>query len=383
MLYQPFLFLLVYFSITSCYAQVGSARQPKLDEMDIYETRVTNKDAYGIWKFESEIFVEDIFLLEPGHLVRYAYVEDEKKMVAIAYKNFTQVGDCYFYCEGNTYQYLATFMQGRFVHQFTNGSGKEYKKIKKSQLTKEEMAILNPFDNTIETLNVNPPVNYTFYACNSPDVPAKKYVMTKNDSLFMPVFNDESEHDYMWGRRQQSKPGEQDWCRLTGIEPDEYLETAFKNNSDDLSTAHGDFKGDGKVELARGFISQQGYGSPQNGGKADEYAVAFSGNLPCIKDLGCCELLLINEGDLNGDGGDELSIYQAPLNGRSYNMITYTFGGGEWKKINSFSIPIAFLEGTDWKLQDMVFKENGSVYYLEVDVNAETLKYNKIKIPVK
>ncbi|HLP13615.1 MAG TPA: hypothetical protein VK177_16910 [Flavobacteriales bacterium] len=191
------------------------------------------------------------------------------------------------------------------------------------------------------------------------------------------------EFRYTYGYMESCRAQEEGCCRLTWIELDNYLAKHLKNEPKDLITIQGDFNGDGKPELAHGFISQEGYGSPQDGGKANEYSVSFSGNLPRINDIGCCEVFLINEGDLNNDGADEISIYQAPLNGRTYTMATYSFANGSWKQIHLFLIPTAFLEGDDWDLQEMVYKQNGSIYYKEVNTNAAAPKFNVVKVELK
>jgi len=49
--------------------------------------------------------------------------------------------------------------------------------------------------------------------------------------------------------------------------------------------------------------------------------------------IGCCEATLINEGDLNGDELDEISVVQAPLNGCTYTLSTFTNVNGTWKKL--------------------------------------------------
>lgn len=191
------------------------------------------------------------------------------------------------------------------------------------------------------------------------------------------------EFRYTYGYMESCRAQEEGCCRLTWVELDGYLAKHLKNEPSDLVTIQGDFNGDGKPELAHGFIWQEGYGSPQDGGKANEYSVSFSGNLPRINNIGCCEVFLINEGDLNDDGTDEISIYQAPLNGRTYTMSTYSYANNAWRQINSFLIPTAFLEGEDWDLQNMVYKENGSIYCKEVNTNAAAPKFNAVKVELK
>ena len=46
-----------------------------------------------------------------------------------------------------------------------------------------------------------------------------------------------------------------------------------------------------------------------------------------------CDTILINEGDLNDDGIDELSVYSAPLHGCTYNMSTFHLKMEYFKKL--------------------------------------------------
>lgn len=132
------------------------------------------------------------------------------------------------------------------------------------------------------------------------------------------------------------------------------------------------FKGHGKIYVAIAVKIKEGQGNPVEDGIPDEYEIQFSGNLEAIK-AGCCYIRLINEGDLNSDGTDEISLFQSPMNGCTYSMTTYSFLNGNWKKLfNSFLIPTACEQINDEDLQKRIYKEDKCVYFLDTDPNDES-----------
>lgn len=146
----------------------------------------------------------------------------------------------------------------------------------------------------------------------------------------------------------------------------------------------GDFDGDGKTDIATAIKVRERKGNPVEDGTPDEYEIQFSAtNLKPI-DAGCCNIRLVNEGDLNNDGADDISIFQAPMNGCTYSLTTYSFKKGFWKQIvETFLIPTACNELSDYFLQKRIFKENNAVYYLESDPNDENGKLIKKKASIK
>ena len=144
----------------------------------------------------------------------------------------------------------------------------------------------------------------------------------------------------------------------------------------------GDFDGDGKMEEAIAVLTKKGHGNPVEDGIPDEYEIQFSNKkIKSIK-ANCCEIRLVNEGDLNKDGTDEISIFQAPMNGCSYTMTTYSYKKGIWKPIvKTFLVPTACEKTTNENLQKMIFREKKNIYYLSKDPNDETgKKYIKKKV---
>lgn len=149
-------------------------------------------------------------------------------------------------------------------------------------------------------------------------------------------------------------------------------------------TVKGDFNGNGKIETAMVKRIKIGRGNPVENGTADEYELRFSDDGIKPMQIGCCGATLINEGDLNHDGADEISIYQQPMNGCTNSMTTYGF---KTKKavvmVPRFLIPTGCEELNYQQLQQRVFEENKYIYYLATDPNAVDGKLIKIKVKNK
>lgn len=163
------------------------------------------------------------------------------------------------------------------------------------------------------------------------------------------------------------------------------LTTLVQGQIPTVGTAvQGDFNGDGKKEYAFAVQTKQSEGNPMDGGIPGEYAVNFSTDKLKSIIIGCCEATIINEGDLNGDGRDEISVFQAPMNGNTFSMTTYSYVNGAWKiTIETFLIPTAGDYLSDESLQKRIFKENNSVYFYDVDVNDENFRLVKKKARLK
>ncbi len=137
----------------------------------------------------------------------------------------------------------------------------------------------------------------------------------------------------------------------------------------------GDFNGDGIPEVAESVKIGERYGNPVEDGTPDEYEIRFSAkNMKPLK-AGCCEIRLINEGDLNNDGADDISVFQAPMNGCTYSMTAWTFKSGIWQKIvETCLIPTGCDPFDDEEVQKRIRKENNAVYFYETDANDENGK---------
>jgi len=147
------------------------------------------------------------------------------------------------------------------------------------------------------------------------------------------------------------------------------------------SSVYGDFKGDGVKEYAFAVQTQKGIGNAIENGVPGAYSVYFSTeDIPEIP-AGCCEITLINEGDLNGDGADDLSLYQAPMNGSTYRMETLSLKDTSWNTIvPAFMIPTAGTPLTNEELQNRVFKEDGVLHYWVTDPNDENFRLVRRKV---
>lgn len=137
---------------------------------------------------------------------------------------------------------------------------------------------------------------------------------------------------------------------------------------------YGDFNGDGKYEYAYAeFLKEVKGPTPMDDdGTYPVFAIKFSDEKIPTFNIGCCEATLINEGDLNGDRTDEISLFQAPMNGCSYDWRTITYIGSEWKDLlEPDLIPSIGCEGVlpGEELQDIITLEDGIVYRKSVDVN--------------
>ena len=134
----------------------------------------------------------------------------------------------------------------------------------------------------------------------------------------------------------------------------------------------GDFDGDGITDYAEAVKIREGHGNPVEDGTPDEYEIRFSAKHKETFKAGCCEILLINEGDLNGDGADEISVFQAPMNGCTFSMTAWTYQNRNWQKVvDTFLIPTGCNNIEDAQLQGRIRKQNGKVYYYETDPNDE------------
>jgi hypothetical protein len=132
----------------------------------------------------------------------------------------------------------------------------------------------------------------------------------------------------------------------------------------DTVRTEGDFNGDGKPDTAFGVLLVAAAPGKTQG----DYIVRFSdGSIPSIE-AGKGAIRLINEGDLNEDGHDELSIYQAPEHGCTYTMSTWSLHNNMWRKItDSWEVPTGCNYVSDEDLQNRIVLEDGVVYYYQED----------------
>ncbi|WP_116789723.1 hypothetical protein [Flavobacterium psychrotrophum] len=137
----------------------------------------------------------------------------------------------------------------------------------------------------------------------------------------------------------------------------------------------------GKEVTAMATLIRQTDGNPAEDGTAAIYSITFNDpNIPTIP-AGCCELILINEGDLDGDGTEELSLCQAPMNGCTFTMTTYSFKNDKWKQVIAPFLITTGCEGTSRAEMDKrIIKEGNKVYTLQADPNDEEGKLLKKEV---
>jgi hypothetical protein len=134
----------------------------------------------------------------------------------------------------------------------------------------------------------------------------------------------------------------------------------------------GDFNGDGKQDFAITVKTKERSGNPTEDGTAAEYEIQFPDSGLKSVTVGCCEIILINEGDLTNDGADDISVFQAPANGCVYSMTTYSYTNGNWQQIvKPFLIPTECDGLSSDNLQNRIFKESNVIYFFDTDLNDE------------
>lgn len=131
---------------------------------------------------------------------------------------------------------------------------------------------------------------------------------------------------------------------------------------------YGDFNGDKKIEYAYRKLIKKGVENPLEDGSPDVYEVCFSdANIKPIKD-DFYWFILINEGDLDNDGSDELSVREDPMNGCIGSVKTFTIKKGKsYYMIEPFSFYSGTCDdGSDINPDDLVENDNGIVYYYDM-----------------
>lgn len=149
----------------------------------------------------------------------------------------------------------------------------------------------------------------------------------------------------------------------------------------DTVRIEGDFNGDSVPDLAFGVLFKAH--SPEQDMQND-YIVRFSDKrihpIPAIPG----RLRLINEGDLNNDGRDEITIFRESLHGCMYFVMTYTNTNGQWRELaDPWVFPYYCDFVSDEDLQNRIVLEDGTIYFYEADVNDENATLIKKELPVK
>jgi hypothetical protein len=93
---------------------------------------------------------------------------------------------------------------------------------------------------------------------------------------------------------------------------------------------------------------------------------------------------LVNEGDLNADGQDEISIFVLSMRSCMYTASTWSYTAGRWTRITDYwSIPTVCDYLSDEDLQNRIVMEDGMLYYYETDVSDKDLPLVKKELLLK
>lgn len=142
----------------------------------------------------------------------------------------------------------------------------------------------------------------------------------------------------------------------------------------------GDFNGDGITDTAFSVL----FAKAVEENTQDQYIIRFTGHSLPHAGPEHGRQRLVNEGDLNGDGADEISLFGEPLDGCVYIMQTLSFHPGYWSPLTDpWLIPTAceYLSGED--LQQRIFLENGTLFHLTENVNDKGLQLMKRRLPLR
>ena len=83
---------------------------------------------------------------------------------------------------------------------------------------------------------------------------------------------------------------------------------------------------------------------------------------------------LVNEGDLDGDGDDDISIFVQSMHACMYTASTWSYIAGRWTRITDYwTIPTACDYLSDEDLENRIVMEDGVLYYYETDITDKDL----------
>jgi hypothetical protein len=136
-----------------------------------------------------------------------------------------------------------------------------------------------------------------------------------------------------------------------------------------------DFSIDDTFEKAAVVLIKPAKGNPIEDGTPAEYEIQFTAKNKIESIKLNTNAVLIDEGDLDNDGLSELSVYQEPMNGCTYQMTTYTFKNGKFKTLfEPFLIPTACKVLSNEILQNKVFKTKKGINVQDINANDENFK---------
>jgi|GEM_PF-3113471 len=126
------------------------------------------------------------------------------------------------------------------------------------------------------------------------------------------------------------------------------------------------------------FISSVNIINEFEDGKTYTFTISFNDkSIPelkfeCYRDY----IVLINEGDLDNNGIDEISIWSPPLHGCSYMLWTYIYNGGDnWEDYCQSRLYATACNPFDALfLNNLIWKQDGKVYRKIIDPSYEPFK---------
>ena len=137
------------------------------------------------------------------------------------------------------------------------------------------------------------------------------------------------------------------------------------------SKIQGDFNGDGEIESIEAILTKEAKGSPQTDAdyEPNAYELKISDKSIALKGISHSDNpKFVNEGDLNGDGTDEISVISNSPNGTQVTMEVMSYDGKSWKVLVKPEIENGL--GTDLTLEDYqkrVYLKNGKIHYKTSD----------------
>jgi len=124
----------------------------------------------------------------------------------------------------------------------------------------------------------------------------------------------------------------------------------------------GDFDGDGKIDTAKAVQTKFGNGSVESG-KSNAFKITFDNSIKSQEiTCNCKDVILVNEGNLNGKSGDEISVVDTNNDSNIVGMMTYTIENNRWVSIAGPSILGNAKTALKEKLQSYIIKENEKIF---------------------
>jgi hypothetical protein len=151
----------------------------------------------------------------------------------------------------------------------------------------------------------------------------------------------------------------------------------------DTVRLEGDFNGDSLPDMAFGVVSKVIKGeTPSEDEK--HYTVRFSNRKIPEMPVMTGRIRMINEGDINGDGKDEITVFQEAQHGCTYQVTTWVNTQDKWKEMaDPWLLPYYCEFISDEELQSRIVLEDGTVYFYQADLNDENATLFKKEMPLK